>query len=142
MSENREFIAAKDLPITDAESVNVLCVDNGELKLKEGATFGGSGGGGGYVIVLSAEEMDTEESTDTNLLFEIAESYDNFMDILYNGGSVWFDVSFMGSLQRMLVDFYGIIEDGVMLAGSATIYGNQINIIVGCPNGTWTPPTA
>lgn len=39
--ENIEFISAKDLPLSDAESVDVLCVDNGELKLKAGASLGG-----------------------------------------------------------------------------------------------------
>ena len=30
-----ELISAKDLPITEAEEVDVLCVDNGELKRKQ-----------------------------------------------------------------------------------------------------------
>lgn len=37
-----EFISAKDLPISEAEEVDVLCVENGELKRKAGANFGGS----------------------------------------------------------------------------------------------------
>lgn len=40
---NREFIAAKDLPVTEAEKVNVLVVDpsTGELAQKAGANLGG-----------------------------------------------------------------------------------------------------
>lgn len=40
---NREFIAAKDLPVTEAEEVNVLVVDpsTGELTQKAGANLGG-----------------------------------------------------------------------------------------------------
>lgn len=39
---NIEFIAAKDLPMTEAEEVNVLCVENGELKLKNASNLGGN----------------------------------------------------------------------------------------------------
>lgn len=39
---DREFISAKDLPVSESDSVDVLCVDNGELKLKAGANLGGS----------------------------------------------------------------------------------------------------
>ena len=40
---DREFIAAKDLPVTEAEEVNVLVVDpaTGELAQKAGANLGG-----------------------------------------------------------------------------------------------------
>lgn len=41
MSEKIEFIAAKDLPIAEGDEVDVLCVENGELKRKEGASLGG-----------------------------------------------------------------------------------------------------
>ena len=37
-----EFISAKDLPISEAEEVDVLCVENGELKRKEGTSLGGN----------------------------------------------------------------------------------------------------
>lgn len=38
---NIEFISAKDLPTTESNEVDVLCVENGELKLKAGASLGG-----------------------------------------------------------------------------------------------------
>ena len=47
MSENINLIPAAQLPLTEAEEVEVLCVDNGELKRK---AAGNLGGGGGYVI--------------------------------------------------------------------------------------------
>lgn len=40
--ENREFISAANLPTTEAEEVDVLCVENGELKRKPGASLGGN----------------------------------------------------------------------------------------------------
>lgn len=42
MSENIEFISAANLPTTEANEVDVLCVENGELKRKPGASLGGS----------------------------------------------------------------------------------------------------
>lgn len=38
---NVEFISVKDLPVSEAEEVDVLCVENGELKRKAGANIGG-----------------------------------------------------------------------------------------------------
>lgn len=38
-----EFIPAKDLPVAEGDEVDVLCVENGELKRKEGASLGGGG---------------------------------------------------------------------------------------------------
>lgn len=59
---NREFIAAKDLPVTEAEEVDVLCVENGELKRKAGASLGGGGG----ITILEGSTVDGE-STDVKL---------------------------------------------------------------------------
>lgn len=44
MAANKEFIAAKDLPATEAKEVDVLCVEpaTGELVRKPGASLGGS----------------------------------------------------------------------------------------------------
>ena len=38
---NIEFIPASNLPTTEASEVDVLCVENGELKRKAGASLGG-----------------------------------------------------------------------------------------------------
>lgn len=42
MSENTEFIPAKDLPEAAGNEVSVLCLENGELKQKPGASLGGA----------------------------------------------------------------------------------------------------
>lgn len=55
--ENREFISAKDLPTTEAEEVNVLCLENGELKQKPAKGLGG-GGGGFDLILFSGSNVD------------------------------------------------------------------------------------
>lgn len=39
--ENLEFISAANLPATEVKEVDVLCVDNGELKRKPAANLGG-----------------------------------------------------------------------------------------------------
>lgn len=61
---DREFIAAKDLPVTEAKEVNVLVVDpaTGELAQKAGANLGGSGG----VIELDVEFIPFDEVTSTD----------------------------------------------------------------------------
>lgn len=43
MSEKIELIPATELPVAESDEVDVLCVENGELKRKEGASFGGTG---------------------------------------------------------------------------------------------------
>lgn len=42
MSENIEFIPAKDLPEATSNEVSVVCLENGELKQKPGASLGGA----------------------------------------------------------------------------------------------------
>lgn len=142
MAENYEFIAAKDLPATEAEEVDVLCVDptTGAMARKPGASLGG--GAGGYVIKVPASEIDIETGEGT-----ISESYDNFAEILYNGGSVLIDVSeTMASVDSNSAGCYlvpimwgandvtGTREySAVCLLGNVTLY-------LTFPNGTWTPP--
>lgn len=41
MAENIEFIPANELPEAEGEEVSVLCLENGELKQKSGASLGG-----------------------------------------------------------------------------------------------------
>lgn len=48
---NIEFISAKDLPTTESNEVDVLCVENGEMKRKAGASLGG-----GKLFVLRFED--------------------------------------------------------------------------------------
>ena len=42
MAENINFIPATELPNTYADEVDVLCVENGEMKRKTGTSLGGS----------------------------------------------------------------------------------------------------
>ena len=42
MAENINFISANELPNTEADEVDVLCVENGEMKRKTGTSLGGS----------------------------------------------------------------------------------------------------
>lgn len=58
--ENREFIAANDLPEIEAETVDVLCVDpeTGEMGKKSGAALGG---GGGYILMPTMDEISDED---------------------------------------------------------------------------------
>lgn len=142
MADNYEFISAADLPTTDAKEVDVLCVENGELKRKAGASIGG--GGGGYVINVP---MDADINVDDGSAV-LEESYDNFIDILYNGGSVWVDftefyAAMMGGIadglvMRAPVSMWMFMEGILILMIVVDGGGMQITF----PNGTWRPPTA
>ena len=139
-----EFISAKDLPITEAEEVDVLCVDNGELKRKQAK---GLGGGGSYIIKapLSEIELDQENGTITVTL---TESYDNFMPIIYAGGNVALDLTeLMASMDEespegafMLCQIIThTFVPGQGYHGQLSFMG--ANVDVAATNGTWTPPT-
>jgi hypothetical protein len=70
MSTNeRELITAKDLPVTEAEEVNVLVVDptTGELAQKAGINLGGSG-----VIELEVEFVPYDYATDDGEYYRFA----------------------------------------------------------------------
>ncbi len=41
MAEKIEFIPANELPEADGDEVSVLCLENGEMKQKSGASLGG-----------------------------------------------------------------------------------------------------
>lgn len=127
MAENIELIMAKDLPITEAEEVSVLCIDNGELKQKPGASFGG----GGYITIANSFDFDTETPMGI-----INENYDNFIGVLLAGGSVWVDVtSTMGTFMRLMITAYAY-QEGILILISS-MGGTEVRFI--CSNGTWTP---
>lgn len=69
MSENREFIAANELPITEEKEVNVLVVNpaTGELAQKPGAKLGG----GGYVFKLKPEDATISSGSSANIIVTI-----------------------------------------------------------------------
>ena len=132
------LIPAADLPVTEAKEVDVLCVENGELKRKAGANLGG---GGGYTIHVSPDELMMEDgSTEINIM--ISESRDNFGPILEAGGTVWFDLSSTvlgammgGGTVRLMASGWMFADGTLVLAASFT--GMMFNVI--CMNGTWTP---
>lgn len=141
MADNINLIPASELPITEAEEVEVLCIDGGELKRKAAANLGG--GGGGYVIHVPAEEIAT--SDDGSTIINLSESYDNFMPIIEAGGSVWLDLSKdptmaeMGALfvaMPVAAAFY-LPGMGLMLMGANAATGGMVQVM--CQNGTWLP---
>ena len=135
MAENINLIPASDLPITEAKEVDVLCVENGELKRKAGATLGG--GSKGYILAIDTEN-DTMEDSDEGTTVTIARSYDEFAGVLYEGGTVWVDMTPMfGSLMRIHISAW-VYMDGALQMISSIPGGGQVTFI--CTNGTWTPP--
>lgn len=132
MAESYNLTPAGELPVTEAEEVDVLCVENGELKRKAGAKLGG---GGGYVIHVP--ESDVESNEEDNISVILTESYDNFASILFNGGSVWLSLVELGEPLVAIVTMWGYY-DGALILVSLTPF---VTIQVACPNGTIAPPT-
>lgn len=82
---NIEFIPANELPTTEASEVDVLCVENGELKLKAGASLGG--GDAEYDLILRVVGGYDEEAGN-NIVIEyeaIQGSYDAVKQKIDNG---------------------------------------------------------
>ena len=133
--ENIEFIPANELPVSEAEAVSVLCLENGELKQKPGASLGGAGG---YVLVATAENMTSDGSgTDFSQSFTYNGNRDDFAQLLYNGGTLWIDMTVMtGMVTRVAVSSWAFTDDALMLMAT---YANMM-FVFQCPNGTWTPP--
>ena len=69
MSENIEFISAAELPTTEATEVDVLCIENGELKKKSGANLGG-GGADNYDAIIHWVEEDNDGDGTRMITFE------------------------------------------------------------------------
>lgn len=136
-----ELISAKDLPITEADEVDVLCVDGGELKRKQAK---GLGGAGGYVIKVPLTDV---VAGDSGIAVNLSESYDNFAQILYDGGNVVFDVSELAVAMNEVpsgavfhVPFaYWTYVPNMGIIGAVNFGGNESQFAAS--NGTWTPPT-
>lgn len=136
-----ELISAKDLPLTEAKEVDVLCVDNGELKRKQAKGLGG--GAGGYVIKVPLTDV---VMGDSGMSVSISESYDNFAQILYDGGNVVFDVSELAVAMNQVpsgavfhVPFaYWAYVPGAGIMGGTIFRGEETTFAA--TNGSWTPP--
>lgn len=71
MSENIEFIPAKDLPEATGNEVSVVCLENGELKQKPGASLGG--GSYDMKVRIWVEWAEGDNGTHPELKLELLE---------------------------------------------------------------------
>lgn len=70
MAENIEFIPANELPVAEGDEVSVLCLENGEMKQKPGASLGG-GEKADMVIALTApSNFKTQTADNTAVTIE------------------------------------------------------------------------
>ena len=114
MAKNIEFIAAKDLPTTEAEEVDVLCVDpsTGEMRRKPGASLGGSGGG--YILRPTMDEITTSDSSDQPLA--ISTNCDDMVKAIENGSAAYILLpsDFMGVEMLVLLSAVAC-KDGMLM---------------------------
>lgn len=112
MSENIEFISAANLPATEAEEVDVLCVENGELKRKPGASLGGGGGLLTVNITLGDHEWGSPSTVTFDKTFEeIKTAMDNGCAVIgwvaqsqFTGGT---EYQYCGGYLRPAFPIYG-----------------------------------
>lgn len=84
MSENINFIPANELPVAEGEEVSVLCLEDGEMKQKPGASLGG-GEKADMVIALTAPFSSSNPgSGNTTIAIEIG-SLDAVAEALREG---------------------------------------------------------
>lgn len=80
---NIEFISAKDLPTTESNEVDVLCVEKGELKLKAGASIGG-----GKLVVIKQEDLYIDDFENSGALILVNEEIFAECEKQLNGESI------------------------------------------------------
>lgn len=117
-----EFISAKDLPTTEAEEVDVLCVENGELKRKPGASLGG-GGSYDFIVKLWLENENDE------LVYrgELVEgTFDAAFERLENGEAITALVSDDGTAQTEIGEggwkYCGVSEVALIISADGEMY--------------------
>lgn len=133
MSNNIEFISAADLPTTDAKEVDVLCVENGELKLRAGAGLGG--GGGSFVMRPALEELVFDEP------IVCSANYDELAKALEAGShaSIVFPAGMMGDGSPDVISAvlcWGYME-GQGLFVALSLMGEHVTVVF--TNGTYVP---
>ena len=134
MAENIEFIAASNLPVTEAEEVDVLCVDSttGEMRRKSGAKLGGYA----KIVRITEDELASDSGV-------TSVNFDDFAEHLYNGGAVVIGIyiSDVATYGYVTVTSYVFIDGGVYCMGYSPLYNSGDDIAIMFTNGTWTPPT-
>lgn len=130
MAENINFISANELPEATGDEIEVLCVENGQMKRKTGSL-----GGGAYIIDLTHETLDPTAP----MAVITSVNYNDFADHWYKGGMLAIKSSLNGAPAYMY-PLGGIYMPGtgmIFLATSST--GSTAQLVFS--NGTWTPPT-
>lgn len=133
---NIEFIAANNLPVTEAEEVDVLCVVDGELKRKPAE---GLGGAGSYLLKLNMDNAEVTGNSSNSVMIEYKDSFDDFAEHVFNGGSMVVDVTgLVGTPAVFAISGAMFMGEGelMLLGGISGVLVVQIT----CKNGTWLPP--
>ena len=121
MSKNIEFIAAKDLPISEAEEVSVLCLENGELKQKQGASLGG----GGYILRPAIDEISVEGSDGMT----ISTNCDDMVKAIEKGSSAYILLpsDILGVEMLLLLGAFAYMDD--VFIGVTYLMGGNTNFV-------------
>ena len=138
MSENVEFISAAELPTTDAEEIDVLCVENGELKRKPAANLGGNGGG--FMLKPALDELVPIDGSPT---VTCTVDYDELAKALEKGVacSILFPAETMGPVPMVLsiTGWTYAPDEGEFTVFTLDPSGGVGMWVLIFPNGTYVP---
>lgn len=70
MAKNINFIPANELPVAEGEEVSVLCLENGEMKQKPGASLGGGEKADLVLALTMGLDYDIGTSENTSVTIE------------------------------------------------------------------------
>lgn len=70
MAEKIEFIPANELPVAEGDEVSVLCLENGEMKQKPGASLGGGEKADMVIALTTPVNLDAPTADNTAVTIE------------------------------------------------------------------------
>lgn len=128
MAENMNFIPANELPEAVGDEIEVLCVENGQMKRKIGSL-----GGKGLIVEMTLNNITPTSQTE----FTYNDNADEIAETLYGGGIVWVDMTgVVGQFVRGMVTQWMFVNGVIALAVFTTLGTYSFT----CPNFTWTLP--
>lgn len=119
MSENIEFIAAKDLPEATGDEVSVLCLEGNELKQKPGASLAGACG---YILKPTAGEINFSGS------LTVTADVTDMVTAIEAGAPVTVVIPARTMDTTQTTAMSALVVNWVLLSGTGTLQGKVLDL--------------